>query len=633
MIRRKKVLWIAVILFLLVAGVKIGVDKYLTGRFSNDVERLISEKLDLKVSIGGISTNLFSKVSVDDIVIYEPGTEKSLLSVKSAEADFSLAGLLKKNLKISDIRIEKPVLDIRRYRSGRFNLEKLKDLVFSPLFPQPGAIYADDGNANPDFKVDISGLLVNGLVLALNDDVTGAALTTEGIDVKGTVSPLDLKVSGELFHGEEIRLNIFKDSLEIIAGDFEVSGLDAANYGEFYAQYEKEFGFGVKNGQISASGDFSIGDKISYTVKAVIERMLFTYSGLDIRVLSQTVNIDETTIHLERFGVDILSGSSRLSSLELNGTFRDFNHIDSTLSGKIFKGELFRHFDIKEQKLDVQKNGTIQGKADLDLKKDKKKIHVDLILPGLQYIFVTESKKKIRFPVNALDLKVSVTDKMLKASGKGKIFGGSFNLMNSSIIKSPFMINTLFEFKNLKGLEFLKVNDMDKFPVYGEVFGDFNLRGEDFRIEKYKGQGKLKISNAIFKTLSVNKLIKKLGKESLSRTTMRDITTDVYLKDQKISFGKLEGSGSETDVSGDGYIDFQTNMNFSFLFDLKEDFIKNNSVEKYLSADDTIEVNILGTVFEPDFKSNIDDLFKERVVDKYKDKLEKKAEDFFKKLF
>jgi|GEM_PF-4083709 len=629
----KRLLVFFLILGVLFLGVKLGVDYYLSNRFSSDVEAYLSDSLGTKVSIDNISTNIISSVSVNNVSINEPGTDDVFASVKKAKANYDLTDLLKKRLSISNIDIFDTFVNIVRYRNNNFNFDKFKNLVMDfSIFPD-NRIYAEevDNKKKNGFKVDVNRVKSQNMVLVYNDRKVNQSVKTGKINASATIDPLDFDVSGTLFNSEKVNINGKRDG-EAIKVDLSVQGLDITKYQAFYQEYIKDYDISIQPSVIDAKGTITVGKKLEYDVDAIIKKLIINYSGVDFVIADQNINVKDQLITLKDFDVDINIKNEKVSSVKLNGTFKDFNQLKATFDAKLFEADFMRLFDVLRQEMKT-KGGTVKGSVEMDIKNDLLKLDASGNVPYLEYAFITGDKKKICFPGS--DVKISTDMKNMKFDviASGDIFKGSFNVDGYLDVKKDLLMFAQFEASKLSGLEFLKLNDMDKIPVQGEVEGNFELTGKNFDIKTFKGRGDLKLTKAVYKTMGLDKLLEKSGNDKLKELTMKDITTKVFLEDERFRFSKIEGDGNEFNVKGGGSVGFDMGMDFSVDFKPVLEYLESSSLGKYLTKDDVINIRFIGTVFEPDIKTNVDDLFKAKVNDKLQDKLEEKAKDWLDKLF
>ncbi len=629
----KKLLVFFLIIGVILFGVKFGLDYYLSNRFSSDVEKYLSDSLGTKVSIDNISTNIISSVAVNNVSITEPGTDDLFASVKKAKASYDLSDVLKKKLNISNIDIYDTFVNVVRYKNNNFNFDKFKNLVMDfSVFPD-NRIYAAeiDKTKKTGFKVNVNKVKAENMVLAYNDKKANQSVKTGSINANATIDPLDFDVNGTLFNKEKINIKGKKEG-EAIKADISLYGLDVTKYKAFYDEFIKGYDLVIHPSVIDVKGTVTAGKKLEYDIDALIRRMQVNYSGIDFLIVNQNINIKDKLITLKDFNIDIKIKNKKVSSVKLNGTFKDFNELKATFDAKLFEADFMKLFDVLRQEMKT-KGGTLKGSIDMNIKDDLLKMNAKGNIPNLEYAFITEDKKKIRFPGSNVKISTNMKNMKFDVLASGNIFKGSFNVDGVLNVKKDLFMSANFKAAKLSGLEFLKLNKMDKIPVHGELEGDFKLTGKNFDIKTFAGNGNLKLTKAVYNTMGLGSLIQKSGNDKLKELTMKDISTKVTLKDERFSFSKIEGTGDEFNVDGGGSVGLDMGMDFSVNLKPVIKYLENSSLGKYITKDDVIIIKFIGTVFEPDVKTNIDDLFKAKVKDKLKDKLEDKAKDLLKKLF
>ncbi|MFP3982758.1 MAG: AsmA family protein [Desulfurivibrionaceae bacterium] len=118
----------AVLLF--TAGLSVFVHYYLT---DERVKKLVIPKLEnalaREVSLKDIQVSLWKGVTFKDFVILEADGEDEFVEVEDFNLSYDLLPLLKKQLKISRVVLNKPHIKVVRNADGRFNFESLKPLA------------------------------------------------------------------------------------------------------------------------------------------------------------------------------------------------------------------------------------------------------------------------------------------------------------------------------------------------------------------------------------------------------------------------------------------------------------------------------------------------------------------------
>ena len=635
----KKIFGILLIVIIVLGfTLKFGIDYYLSSRFKTDVENFLQSSVNTRVKLDGLSTNIFSKLSANGIKIWEPASEENVfLTVGSLNFVYEIGELFKKKLVISHIDVRNILVNIVRFSNGKFNLEKFQNLVYDfSIFPS-NKIYAAESVKPPDQFVNVNKVNVSNMVVAYNDEKVNVKSKTGSINADAVISPLKVDVTGKLFNNEDVKFNLHeKDG--VLAGDFSLLNIDAIKYQPFFNEYIAGYDIKINKAFLDAQGVFSKkGEHVNYSVDIIIKSMDILYAGINFRVNNQKFSVVDNNINLKNFTLDLAINNVKVSTVRLSGEFKDFNELKANFTAELFEADILKLFEVLKQEMKIEEKGKINGNIDMNLQKKTLKMSVDGNVPSINYAFLTEDKKKIQFLAKNLKIKSTMENMVFDITASGFIFKGSFNVSSKMTFEDVLKMQADFTAKNLSALDFLKLNNMDKIPVQGEIHGDFKLTGQNFDMKTFEGNGSLTLTKAFFETMGIEKLFLKSSSETLRNLPMKDIKAKVKLKDEKFSFGDIEGIGDEFNFFGGGYIDTEANMNFSLNFSPQLEFLKKNDIDKYLTVDDKINIQLLGSAFSPQFKTNIDDIYKEKIEaelkEKVLDKIEEKGKELLKKLF
>lgn len=128
-----------IILGLTLASAVILIGLSLFARFYLTEERVktiiipsVETTLARQVSIGSINVNLLHGITINDFIIKESDGKTDFIRADSFVLRYNLAALLKKQVQISEVRIEKPVIHIHRNKQRKFNFESLAILQPTP---------------------------------------------------------------------------------------------------------------------------------------------------------------------------------------------------------------------------------------------------------------------------------------------------------------------------------------------------------------------------------------------------------------------------------------------------------------------------------------------------------------------
>ncbi len=197
-----KILGILIVLIILViAGLSVFVRYYLTeDRLKAMVIPPAEQSLGRQVAIGGIQVGLFKGIAIEDFAIKEEDGEADFVSAKSFVLHYDLLPLLKKQLVVTEVRIENPTILIQRDKNGKFNYETLALLSKSP--EQKKAPSPDASSAALPLALTVDQIKVVDAQLKVRDakgeipTVDAKADLTVAVDL-GT-SPSDVLYNGDL---------------------------------------------------------------------------------------------------------------------------------------------------------------------------------------------------------------------------------------------------------------------------------------------------------------------------------------------------------------------------------------------------------------------------------------------------
>ncbi|MGM0607156.1 MAG: hypothetical protein ACQESP_01930 [Candidatus Muiribacteriota bacterium] len=631
----KKILIIGVI-FITVLGlsVKFGIDYYLSTRFKDDFQNFINQAVNTKVSIESLSTNIFSRFSANNVDIWEPDGGDLFLSAGSLNFVYELSKILQKQLVINEVSLKDILINIVRYQNGRFNFEKFQNLVYDfSVFPH-NKIYAS--NTASSSNINVNNVNISNMVLAYNDEVVNSSAKTGSLEADAVISPLDVKVEGKLFYDENVEFNL-KDEDGVLIGDFFIKDIDAEKYIPFFNKYLEEFEVEIKEGKFSIDGSFEKKEELSWKGDIFFHDLKVIYAGVDFRVQNQKVSMNDMDISLKEFVVDMFIQNVRVSSLSLNGEFKNFNELKADFNATLFEADVLGLFEVLRQEMNIEKEGQLNGSVKMDIEKKSLKMHADSFLPSAEYSFLTEDKKKISFPFSNINLSFSMENMEFDIRAETEIFSGKVTVLSDVVYDEELLFKANFEAQQLSGMEFLKLNDMDKIPVHGEIESSFYIKGKNFEMATFTGEGDVIVTRAFFETLGLEKLMLKSSSETIRNLPMRDIKAKFRLEDEKFTFGEIEGSGDDFEFEGSGYVSTMADMDFGLFFSPTKNFLKSQDMQKYLTIEDEFRITLTGTVFSPRIRTNIEDIYKEKIESHLKeavvDELKEKGKSLIKNLF
>jgi len=197
-----KVLGILVALIVLaIVGLSLFVRYYLTEeRIKTMIIPPAEQALGRQVAIGGIQVGLFKGISIEDFAIKEEDGKADFVSAKSFVLHYDLLPLLKKQVVITEVKVDSPTILIQRDKDGKFNYESLALLSKSPEQKKetsPGA-----GSAALPLALTVDQVKVVNAQLKVRD----AKGELPAVDAKADLAvavdigknPSDLRYNGDL---------------------------------------------------------------------------------------------------------------------------------------------------------------------------------------------------------------------------------------------------------------------------------------------------------------------------------------------------------------------------------------------------------------------------------------------------
>jgi len=138
------------------------------------LERAASEALGMEVHVGGrLGIGFFPglHVGLDDMHIRNQGMD--VASAKEASLEIALLPLLRREVRIRKIRLQHPIISIKRGRDGKLNFEqrdRTKEPVTAPLLDTlsltDGAFLYEDEQSGEEFEVSNFNLDVHSMQIA-----------------------------------------------------------------------------------------------------------------------------------------------------------------------------------------------------------------------------------------------------------------------------------------------------------------------------------------------------------------------------------------------------------------------------------------------------------------------------------
>lgn len=201
---------------LLTAGLSVFVHYYLT---DERVKKLVVPKLEnalaREVDLKEIEVSLWKGVTFKDFVILEADGRDEFVRVEDFNLSYELLPLLKKQLKISRVVLNKPHIEVVRRADGRFNFESLKPLASpaSEKKARDGESSRQPAEAALPLALTIKNIKVNEADFTLRDEMeelpAGKASVDGTVGLETGKTPATFKYSGSLdITGETIYKDI-----------------------------------------------------------------------------------------------------------------------------------------------------------------------------------------------------------------------------------------------------------------------------------------------------------------------------------------------------------------------------------------------------------------------------------------
>ncbi len=145
-----------------------------TSVYKSRLERAASEALGTEVRVDGrlgIGFLPGFHIRLDDVHVRNQGMD--IASAKAARLEIALLGLLRKEVRITRIGLQRPKISIKRDRNGAFNFEKRKEigethraLALDALSLSDGTFLYEDEQSREGFEVESFNLDVRNLRIA-----------------------------------------------------------------------------------------------------------------------------------------------------------------------------------------------------------------------------------------------------------------------------------------------------------------------------------------------------------------------------------------------------------------------------------------------------------------------------------
>ncbi len=175
----------------------------------------ISSALNRKIDIQSARINLFKGIELENLVLYEsdslqtPKTKKPapFVSIDEIVLKYRFWPLLKKRIKIHEVRIDSPTVFLSQNPDGKWNFDDLIAPADTTLQPEP----VDTTAVLMPVSIELKKFNLNQLAIVLNQKQDSSALQINFASLSGKIS--DLEVPG----GDQNRLlETLKINLELL---------------------------------------------------------------------------------------------------------------------------------------------------------------------------------------------------------------------------------------------------------------------------------------------------------------------------------------------------------------------------------------------------------------------------------
>jgi AsmA protein len=223
----KIIVIIGLVLVLLILALFVAARWFITPeRVRQAVVPLAEKALNRPVSLGHIKISVFSGVSIADVRIGMKDESGDFISADLAVLRYQLIPLLKKQVVLDEVRLERPEIRVIRHADGTFNFSDLLkksdpqeekaitpapaeqksgaaiDLLVSTVQVKDGVVYFTDKAAEPgDFACQIKQINAAAENISLEKDFpfkVSAVLNKASLDISGRLDPLSAQATADL---------------------------------------------------------------------------------------------------------------------------------------------------------------------------------------------------------------------------------------------------------------------------------------------------------------------------------------------------------------------------------------------------------------------------------------------------
>ena len=517
----KKVLIVFIILTVVAAGVLL----YAVSRadsiieaYKPELERLASESLGAKVTLGELSVSVFpsARVVVDSAQVSNPENAEERIDVAQVELDIELIPLLSGNVAINTLRISDPTITVLMEEDGFFVQGLPRETEAAESSEAATAITSEE----MVISVDLESFVLENATVLIKDTIAKTDYTLTGLNMKASFSFANdqarfTQVKGDGVFMETISLKYTADALQygLTDGVMGLEKLAATTMGStIYATGELSPDDAKKEITITSDGVDLVGLDPALTLFAptakefgikgsVKPNLVFALTPTGYRT-SGTLGVTSFGAAIEGLiGIDAITGTYQVEVNEVKQRFAS-EKLAGTMNKAPFTVNMVAALNEKDGTLkpfDVQAfGGTIAMTTSLQKN--------DETYPFESTLRATNLKIEELIPAFAPDMPFAITGTVENANGKingnltedlmpsikgnakGKIVEGLIHDLNlgqqvlASVKGLPFLRGALLDSAPSELNRFLDAKD----TTLSEVSGSFDIKDEKAYSENIK---------------------------------------------------------------------------------------------------------------------------------------------------
>ncbi len=556
---RKAIIWFLCIILFILGAMFVFLKVYFSeGRLIAFIVPRVEEAIHRKVTVGSARFAFLSGVSIDDLIIKEEDGSTDFIRIKRFNMLYDLFALLRGNISISGVLIDRPFIRIVRRADGSFNFDSLlnalksdgKTASSSNAPPAPSQVIAltlnkffirdgkyrfyDETKRLPllkgKFLVSVSELKVDR-----NGDINynGMAEIDTNLSLNDTpISTHSKVVFDTLKANMTSNITIGRDNIDLFLSlDKYLSKHPLIDLKVLSNHIDIDKLYPVFSGFSSGSGpDIAINSKISEGASSTARKVSNTSSSIPM-TLSALVPLPVPVDNIS------LNALAEIKRLRVNGV----NASDIKIA-----------CIVKDGRMDIQKDigrvfgGKVQAVSRVELETDGMPFEGVFKVTGLDIkdIALFYGINKGRFPISG-SLFTSMTFKgrlmPFSAIERSLVLDGGYGVKNGAIEENPvtLALASLFKIKELKRMRFKELKGKIRFENGWLVSNSkVNTKYCDLIVDK----GRFALDGRIDAPLSI-RFSKKISSRLIRRKSYLQVIVD---KDGRITIPvKIKGRYDE----------------------------------------------------------------------------------------